>query len=253
MYHLDSFHDLRAALLGNLGKTRFSVDEIRKLSARQRGSADHLSLYGLKLDQLSDFNIKLLGRTILECASDRECDAVMHALANNVAVNTSGTDILTLELFGGSANLSFHIASLTGATCYVAEIDTDIFTATRHNLEQLNSPVTIINTSYRDLVAQITPRNSRDLYIIDPPWGDAFCGSELDFRHTSPPVVDIVDEITQHRSGSPFLILVKGNDVVVQRSVDDILARGDLLDRIELAYGPEGMNVIYWLAAIHEG
>ena len=75
----------------------------------------------------------------------------------------------------------------------------------------MNSPIQIVNTAYvRGLAATTTPSDRLVVVFIAPPWGHALDPmSGLDLRRTTPPITDIIDQLSRLLPNTPLLLAIQ--------------------------------------------
>ncbi|MFF4590708.1 RsmD family RNA methyltransferase [Streptomyces sp. NPDC001388] len=209
----------RDRLLGDLRTTTLSGEQLCEAGRLIYGRPEGLSLYGVPAPEMESAGIRLLGRTTIECCVDEYATAVADVIAAYHATLSGDHKPLLMDLFCGSGNFSHPLATRLGTTAYAAELDPEVHAATAHNLKQVGAPTELFLGDYRDLLGKHPARGHRDTFFVEPPWGPAFTPEGLDLTRTSPPVPEILDDISRARDGIPCLVVIKTNDQIAHDSL----------------------------------
>ncbi|MFJ9867489.1 class I SAM-dependent methyltransferase [Streptomyces sp. NPDC101165] len=216
--HYFAFRD---RLLGDLRTTILTGEQLCEAGRLIYRRPEAFSLYGIPAPRMASADIRLLGRTAIECCIDDYAAAVADALLDQHALlPDDGEQLQVVDLFCGSGNFSHHLAARLGTRVQAAELDPDVYEATRHNLEQVESAIDLHHLDYRDLLGKLPAQSERDTYFVEPPWGPAFTPAGLDLTRTSPPVPAILDDIRRSRAGHPCVIAIKTNDHIAHDSLN---------------------------------
>ncbi|GGP86460.1 class I SAM-dependent methyltransferase [Streptomyces melanogenes] len=217
-----AYFAFRDRLLGELRTTVLTGEQLCEAGRLIYGRPEGLSLYGIPAPRMESAGIRLLGRTTIECCVDGYAVAVADALAEihtTLPERAGKEEPLVLDLFCGSGNFSHHLGTRLDVVVHAAELDLDVHTATRHNLDRVGARTQLHLGDYRDLLGKHPARGPRDTYFVEPPWGPAFTPAGLDLTRTSPPVPEILDEVRRSRDGLPCLVAIKTNDHIAHDSL----------------------------------
>lgn len=238
---------LRERLLGPLRDQPLTTDQLCEAGRVICGRPESLSLYGVPAPELTARGLRVLGRTALECTKDPHPAVLAELLAE--LLPPPHRRPMVADLFCGSGNIGHHLHRRLGHPVHAAEHDPLVYAATRHNLDRLDSAVTLHRADYRRLLTALPAHSESDTYVLDPPWGaTAFTPDGLDLTRTAPPLPEILDDIRRSRDGLPCLVVIKTND----RILDDSLHRS-LGDAVHLhSFTPEpllppGLNAAFHL------
>jgi len=194
----ESIYDRQLLLNGAKRNSVLELSEVQRYGIDSYGDINYVSVYGMRPVEWHAKNIRLLGRTAVECTRDVLGDAIGRDVAAVAAKAPLSAKTLVVDLFAGSGNtLHWLMHHLPNAKGLGFEADTNVFRLTRQNLAALASPIVILNTDYRTGVSDLTTA-SADLVIafIAPPWGDALDRTTgLDLRRTTPPIIEIVNSL----------------------------------------------------------
>jgi hypothetical protein len=240
---------LRADLLGPSRTRTLAGHELMEVGRLVYGDADQLSLYGVPSSRMAERGVRLLGRTAIECS----VDAYSAAVAGQVAAHGSGTpepgpDAFVADLFCGSGNMGFHLGRRLGLPVHASELDPLVHDHTRDSLTALGIEIDLQLLDYRDMLGKLGAASPRDTYVVEPPWGPAFTPHGLDLEATSPPVPQILADITASRDGTPCLVVIKTNDQIARDSLSRSFARARPLATVTPPpFLPHGANMNFHL------
>ena len=138
-----------------------------------------------------------------------------------------------IDPFAGSCNGLYAILQhLPGAKGIGFEIEPAVFNLTTCNIAHLNTPIELVQGSYKDLVAvRKHPADRRIVVFLAPPWGDALqptTGLHLDC--TKPPILEIVRDFDQIYGSQPVLYVTEVHEVNEPRSLKAVEAAFDWTD-----------------------
>jgi hypothetical protein len=155
----------RTLLLGEAKRNAvLELWEVERYGRDSFGNADYVSLYGLRPADWHAQDVRLLGRTAVECTRDELAAAIardVSAVADR-APRCSGT--LVIDPFAGSGNtLHWICRALPFARGLGFELDEGVFALTRRNAAALN--LSVIDES---LLPQCTRSESRRDARHDP-------------------------------------------------------------------------------------
>jgi hypothetical protein len=168
---------------------------------------------------MADRGLRLLGRTTIECSVDDHCTAFADAFAVRLDDELGMAPGFVADLFCGSGNFGWHLGKRLGLPVFAAELDPCVYAATRHNFQVMGITVNLSHIGYHELLDRLPAPSPGDIYVVAPPWGDAFTERGLVLEATSPPVPEILAAIQSARVGTACLIVVQ---VMVTGSGDQI-------------------------------
>jgi hypothetical protein len=192
----------RAHLSGPSRSRRLTSPELVEAGRALYGDPDTLALYGIPAATMEVRWLQVLGRAAAECTVDELCAGAAAAIAD--LAHGSSARRRVVDLFAGTGNVAFHLAAGAGVICHAAEIDPQVYRATRHNLRLLESPVHLHNSDYRDLLSTLPPLSPLDVYIVDPPHRST---PSARVSQTTPTLPVILDNIRASRGDVPFILL----------------------------------------------
>jgi hypothetical protein len=218
-----------------------SADELRLIVQRFHPESVGWSLYGQSIDGLQRGGFVVLGRTAIECVPDSQAAAVAKELRTLVEGRrfVGRPPLRVVDPFVGSGNVLRHLAVGLDVPGYGAELDPKVHRATVHNLKLIAEDLTIRNCDYRELLADLERTAAPEAVVVEPPWGEALCEDGLDVYATSPPIPDLLAEISAYRRGTPFWAVTKLNVPVTDRS-RRFFEQQRLLGKVETAGMAEG-------------
>jgi hypothetical protein len=87
--------------------------------------------------------------------------------------------------------------------------------------------------------------------ITDPPWSQGFSFEKgLDLRYTDPPVMQVLEHIKRLLPGQQILYIIKVYEILVEESVDDIVANSLVYTRRVSTPSPPGKNIGWIIGAL---
>ncbi|MEW1868595.1 class I SAM-dependent methyltransferase [Streptomyces caelestis] len=212
---------LRNRLLGPLRDRFLTTDQLCEAGRIMCGRPESLSLYGIPAPEMDARGIRILGRTAVECTKDPHPVAVAGVITDIEATAPAADgEAMVVDLFCGSGNIGHHLGRCLDRPVYASELDPVVHEAGRRNLDRVGSTVRLRHADYRDLLGALPARSERDIYIVEPSWGQAFTPEGLDLTRTSPPVPEIIGHIQRSRDHVPCLVVVETSDRVVRGSLD---------------------------------
>lgn len=214
-----AYFRFRSDLFGPARTRLLTGEELCEAGRLIHGRPEGFSLYGIPAQDMEAKGLRVLGRTVIECAVDAHASAAADAVAELRAELPAAREALIVDLFCGSGNVGHHLGLRLGHAGYAAELDPFVHAATRHNLDRIGSTIDLRLTDYRDLLADLAPCGPRDTYVVEPPWGPAFTAAGLDLGRTSPPIADILADIRRARAGEPCVVVIKTNDRIAHDSL----------------------------------
>ncbi|MFI8849938.1 RsmD family RNA methyltransferase [Streptomyces sp. NPDC053499] len=202
---------LRDELLGPLRKQTLSTEKLCEVGRLFCGAPERMSLYGVAAPHMEAGGVRVRGRTAVECTIDEYAGEAADAVALYAGNLREGSesDPLVVDLFCGSGNLGHHLGRRLGHRVHASELDPQVYETARDNLSRVGSGVEVEHTDYRHLIARLGARTENDVYVVEPPWGDAVGAVGLDLTRTTPPVADILADILRARAGKSCVVVTK--------------------------------------------
>ncbi|NLU68356.1 class I SAM-dependent methyltransferase [Streptomyces sp. HNM0574] len=237
---------LREELLGPSRTRELTAEEMREVGRVFYGSAAKMSLYGLSAAGMAAKGLRLLGRTAVECTVDPYAVPVAEAVAR-LTEGPSRQGAFVADLFCGSGNVGHHLGRRLGLPVHAAELDPDVHAVTHGNLAAAGSPVELEHGDYRDMLTRLGARGDDDVYVVEPPWGEAIDEAGLDLFRTTPPVPEILDGILASRGGRTCLCVIKTTTDIARDSLARSFAGSAHLDTVvpDLSRPPEARLVFH--------
>jgi predicted RNA methylase len=248
----DSYFELRSQLLGPYRMNVLTPAELANAGRLIYGDADRFSLYGIPAGRMEERGVRVLGRTVIECAIDAYIVPVALAVADLWSV--SDPDAVVFDLFCGSGNVGYQLQRQLGCRAYASELDPRVYEVARSNFDHLGAAVRLEQCDYRDLIGAVSGTSDNDVYVLEPPWGPAFTAEGLNLTRTSPPIREILRDIAKSRHDRPCLVVIKTNDQLVGDCLADSFRGATRLRSVTPAPTlPFGANMdfhIYRVAAV---
>jgi hypothetical protein len=231
---LDSrYFEIREELLGRRAHELVTKDDLMILGDVMYGDSGLLRIYGLSIDDLTERGFGILGRTAVECCIDAYAEDAANVALEAAEMEALPPQPLIVDLFSGSANLLYWTTFKFGAPGIGSEADPAVYQETFANLARLDLDARVIPGGFTELPGTREFREAAALvYLLDPPWGDAFDGvSGLDLGRTTPPVHEALEWAREHAGGRPCIALVKASEHGSEQSVRRLAARARLVVR----------------------
>jgi hypothetical protein len=223
-------YDRQLLLFGAKREAVLDLWEVQRYGSDSYSDADHVSVYGMLPGDWYDRDIRLLGRTAVECTVDALADGIATDVAALAVSAPSTSDTLVIDPFAGSGNTLFWIQRrLPGSSGLGFELDAGVFGLTKRNLAALNAPIEVVHIDYAAGLAGVRAPSDRLVVVfVAPPWGDAFnLVSGLDLRRTNPPVGEVVDLLVHRFPDSPLLLAIQIFEKVDPGSLRELEQRCD--------------------------
>lgn len=214
----ENYWTMRDRLLGPDRMRLLTHEDLVSVGEVIYQDAKRFSLYGVPCGSMVARGLRLYGRTAVECCIDEYSVPAAQAIRSVIKAAGERRAPLVLDLFCGSGNMGFHLARLLGVAVHASDIDPHICRATSYNVATMESRMELHRTDYRDLLARWRSRTDHDVYVVEPPWGDAFGEGGLDLTVTHPPVPEIIGCIRRSRAGRPFLLVLKASEFIANDS-----------------------------------
>ena len=237
-------YERQLLLLGAKRNEVLDLWEVKRYGADSYGDSDFVSIYGLSPSEWYAKGIRLLGRTAVECTRDAVADAIGGDVADLAREAGTMRPELVLDPFVGSGNTLFwilrHLEHARGLGC---ELDRRVFELTTRNLSLLDTPIEIVNQDFSRVVRELKlPADQLLIVFVAPPWGEALSEvNGLDLGHTSPPVRDVVDLLSDLFL-NPLLYAIQVYEKVDQTSLEELVPRFDWWERRTYDVNPAGQN-----------
>jgi hypothetical protein len=243
--HPRTVYDRQLLLFGVKRDAVLDLWEVERDGLDSFADADYVSVYGMRPADWFARGIRLLGRTTVECTRDALADAIALDVADLARSASSTSGAVVIDPFVGSGNTLYWIVRrLTGCIGRGLELDARVCELTKRNLAIINSPIQIVNTDYlRGLAATTTPPDRLVVVFIAPPWGHALDPmSGLDLRRTTPPITDIIDQLSRLLPDTPLLLAIQVHEQLEPSSLDLVRSRCDWSSQRRYHLNEAGQN-----------
>jgi 16S rRNA G966 N2-methylase RsmD len=211
-------------LLGERRTDTLALDEVQQYGQDTFGNPDHVSIYGLRPDEWYARDIRLLGRTAVECTPD----PLGRLIGRDIARVGRHAPAIAVDLFAGSGNTLYWIKQCTGVRRAVGfELDDAVFALSARNLALADVDIELIHDGYESgLRALGEPHEDLVIVFVAPPWGRAFDErSGLDLRRMRPPVAEVLDVVIDRLGSRQLLFAVQIHETVDPESLAEVTAR----------------------------
>ena len=224
---LSPYFVAREELLGFLKRDReLSFRDVRRAGWALANDPNDLSMFGLTPPVWYFFGIRMIGRTAVEMTRDLHADFIGHSVRETLA--PYGPVFNVIDAFAGSGNLLFHVARALDARRMVGlDVTPDVIGRTQRNFRRLR----LLGKLGRSKV-EFHPQDwstatdffngQSTLFILAPPWGDAFSEKGLDLSRTSPPVLEILDALAKKVGNGPAFALIQTNPIMINESLEAV-------------------------------
>lgn len=187
-------------------------DDVLLAGHHLTGDRQGLRIYDMAPSQWHPLGIRIAGRTAVELTRDEHAAFIADAAAQTIEASGAAIPAI-VDPFVGSGNLLFHLARRFPAARAVGiDNSSEISRATASNFNRLQVAAELMLDDWTAM-----PRIVAALYVVCPPWGDAFGPDGLDLRRTTPPVPDILAALPR-----PGYALVQMKTDTVSASIDAI-------------------------------
>lgn len=245
---------VRLKLLGELQEQTLDLDTIHEVGDAIFENRDHLQLFGMRPDQYSKLGISITGRTAIECVSDADARSIATAVAQVLRQTKIQAEPIVLDLFAGSGNLLFHVATHLNTTRNIGlESNKVIFTHLKNNFAQIRFPALLENDHFEASLQKINlPSNQPLVAIIDPPWEDAFSFRHgLNLQATHPPISQVMQFIGQTVPSPEVFCVVKTFELMNEKAAAEAFRGSTVCYRAVSTYMKPGMNVGWIICHLH--
>lgn len=207
-----------------------SLREVRNAGMDLAGNPNDLSIFGLKPLAWYALGIRILGRTAVELTRDAHAKFMATSVARSLSkLSVAIEDVF--DPFAGSGNMLFHMAKETKARhaigldahAHISELTRRNFRRLRFGMRLRGTEVSIVGHDWT--AAKTLLRDRPTLFVISPPWGEAFTSAGLDLRKTTPAVMTILDYLAEGIRVTPAFVAIQTYPKMVLPSVTEILDR----------------------------
>lgn len=211
-----------------------TLEEVRQYGIDSFSDPDYVRIYGMAPSAWYRQGIRLLGRTAVECTRDALGNRIGRDIASIAATLPKTTHFTVIDPFAGSCNTLYwilrYVPNSQGMAC---EFDSRVYELTKRNIAGLDRTIDLQHGDYQSLLAdRHLPPDHVLIFFIAPPWGAALEEvAGLDLRRTTPPVTDIIGDITRTYPSQRVLLTTQVYEKLNPTSLRDIQA---LLDWSEL-------------------
>jgi predicted RNA methylase len=234
----------RALLLGPKRNELLELWEVERYGRDSFGDADYVCVYGLRPRTWYGRGVRLLGRTVVECTRDRLAARIGRDVAA-VAGEAPAGGTVVVDPFAGSGNTLLWLARLLEPRVAVGfELDDAVAAVTQTNVALLDLPIVVRHEPYEGGIPAIRVGDEELIVVfVAPPWGNALTAEgELDLRHTTPRVAEVVDRVAATFDAQRLLLAVQLYERVEPNSLADIVDGCDWSSREVYAIDPPGLN-----------
>lgn len=232
--------------MGELQEQTLDLNTIHEVGNAIFENRDHLQLFGLRPDQYSKLGISITGRTAIECVSDTDARSMATAVSQVLQQAKIQAEPVVLDLFAGSGNLLFHVATQLNTRRNIGfESNKIIFAHLKNNFAQIRFPALLENDHFEASLPKINLPTSQPLVvIIDPPWEDAFSFQHgLNLQATHPPIKQVMQFIRQIVPSPDIFCVVKTFELMNENGVAEAFRNSTLCHRAVSTYMKPGLNV----------
>jgi hypothetical protein len=211
-----------------------TLEEVRQYGIDSFSDPDYVRIYGMVPSAWYGQGIRLLGRTAVECTRDALSNRIGRDIASIAATLPKTTHFTVIDPFAGSCNTLYwilrYVPNSLGMAC---EFDSRVYELTKRNIAGLDRTIDLQHGDYQSLLAdRRLPPDHVLIFFIAPPWGAALEEvAGLDLRRTTPPVTDIIGDITRTYPSQRVLLTTQVYEKLNPTSLRDVQA---LLDWSEL-------------------
>jgi hypothetical protein len=220
----------RALLLhGSKRNEVLSLTEIERYGLDSYSDADYISIYGMRPREWYRHGIRLLGRTAVECTPDALGDRIGLDVAS-VAARMPSNQLVAIDPFAGSCNTLFWILRhLPNSEGIAFESDPQVFELTHRNLAALDQRIELVHGDYTRFVEERgLPEDHGIVAFVAPPWGTALDEVHgLDLRYTTPPISEVIEQITRQFLKHKILFAMQVYERVVAASLTQVQTQLD--------------------------
>jgi hypothetical protein len=228
-------------LHGPLRHEVLSLDQVRAYGRDAFGDPEALRLYGMAPSVWYEHGVRICGRTAVECTRDE----LAAAMAADIAAFIGHRPALYLDPFAGSCNtLRACLATHPEAQGIGFESDLRVYELSCDNLERVHCPASLTLGSFETLIDQVGLSGpSRPVVVfVAPPWGRAFDGTALDLDRTEPPVLAILERLSEAFAAQETAIAVQIHERATPASLARLVARLARPRTVVYPFDPPGQN-----------
>jgi hypothetical protein len=227
---LSPYFKARDELLnGPMRDRELGFRDVRRAGWALGGDPRDLGIFGLSPPIWYSCGIRMIGRTAVEMTRDFHAEFIGKSVAETLRPFGAIPDVI--DAFTGSGNLLYHVARALKARRLVGlDVTAEVMDRTKKNFSRLRmlgkvglSRVELHQQDWENAVSHFQKRPS--LFILAPPWGEAFTEKGLDLGKTTPPVGDILDNLSRRVKGAPSFALVQTHPRMIKSSLDAIAQR----------------------------
>lgn len=225
--NMKGYWSRREALLSSTDRSEADLSTASSGPLRGAGQP-RMSLYGRDEEDFEDLDIKLAGRSIIECTPDAEALAIVAMLAEATRGWSTFKPDMIVDLFAGTGNLLWNVGRAVDAQTLGYESNSLVFGCTSHNSERLGLGINLRHASYSSFAIEFSSsRMSGEeghaeslLFIVDPPWGSAYDPvGGLDLFGTTPSIPDLLEWVrATFGRRQPVHVLLKATEMMPEES-----------------------------------
>lgn len=202
-----------------------SLDEILNVEKLFYETENVLSLFGMTPQKFYEKGIRILGRTSIECTVDSHAMQIADIVKNVRMKHFPHIKPVVIDLFAGSGNLLFHIATALDAQKAIGiEKQQSLYDLTKKNFEIINFKCQMhCGDSLNKLQLLQIPETTPIAVILDPPWGVDFdLEKGLDLLKTEPSIDHLISAVKQEFNSHRVYFFIKIYEKMVKESLEYI-------------------------------
>ena len=223
---LPHLYDRALMLHGSKRNVVLTLAEVKRYGLDSFADADYISIYGMPPEEWHRRGIRVLGRTAVECTRDALGDRVGLDVAS-VAKRMPSHEFVVIDPFAGSCNTLFWILRhLPNSEGIGFESDQQVFALTHRNLAAIGQRIDLVHGEYVTLLEDLHVPHDRGIVAfvaIDEVNG-------LDLCSTTPPITEVIDQISRRFSGYSILFATQVYEKVSAPSLSDVRTQLDWSD-----------------------
>jgi hypothetical protein len=185
-------HDRALLLHGAKRNQVLTLAEVEQYGLDSFADADYVRIYGMPPREWYERDIRLLGRTAVECTRDALADLIGRDVARRRPLSTR---YVVIDPCAGSCNTLYwilrHVPNSEGVAF---ELDPQAYELSNRNIAHLDRKIDLTQGDYESLMAdRQVARDASVIVFVAPPWGTALDETNgLDLSATQPPITHIV-------------------------------------------------------------
>lgn len=195
------------------------------------GNANRFALYGLDIDQMYHYGIRVTCRTVVDCIIDSYAIDLVDQLALKLrSVFPKFCFSTIVDLFAGSGNWLYHLENkFKVKNSFGFEIDPIIFSLMQGNFSKINFPVELYLGDCDELIGkEHVVSDGFSLISLTPPWLDSFNHSlGLDFTNLYPRINGLIKKILTIKQNNRAVFVIQAHRKIANESFANTFGRND--------------------------